>query len=92
MDEVTATGGRETVTQTEQEAVRRSEQGRVVPQPSQGTVPDHLSLRKVRFLKVTPKRPEPTETLKLHQNLDRKASKHPGQSVIQSNQQKPIRV
>ncbi|GAA53424.1 hypothetical protein CLF_110190 [Clonorchis sinensis] len=28
---------------------------------------------KVRFLKITPKRSEPTETLKLHQNLNREA-------------------
>ncbi|KAG5447842.1 hypothetical protein CSKR_102295 [Clonorchis sinensis] len=47
-------------------------------------------MRKVRFLKVTPGRPEPTEILKLHQNLNRKAGKHPGQSVIQSTQQQPM--
>ncbi|GAA52017.1 oligosaccharyltransferase complex subunit gamma, partial [Clonorchis sinensis] len=35
----------------------------------------------IRFLKVTPERPEPTGTLKLHQNISREAGKHPGQSI-----------
>ncbi|KER28488.1 hypothetical protein T265_04711 [Opisthorchis viverrini] len=46
--------------------------------PSWGEV-----IRKVRFLKVTPERPKPTETLKLHQNLTRKSGKHPSSSIIQ---------
>ncbi|KER19920.1 hypothetical protein T265_11412 [Opisthorchis viverrini] len=51
-----------------------------LPSPSQAT-------RSVRFPKVTSERPKPTETLKLHQNLNRVAVKHPGSSIIQAIQQ-----
>ncbi|KAG5448604.1 hypothetical protein CSKR_104026 [Clonorchis sinensis] len=51
-----------------------------------------LTVRKVRFLRIIPECPKPTETPKPHINGSREAGKHPGQSINHTIRQRPAMV